>query len=759
LPGELLGDAQPDFAAENFKAGDSIVIAGAGANVSIGERSAARGVPAPSEQAPVDYVDRPELTGPLLTYLLSDEPAPKGRAIISAVHGLGGIGKTTVARWLVWRPEIEQRFRDGRVWVTLGGDSGAPDAIAVITDCVSQLDPTLKTKATVEGARADLAALLQDRSVLVVIDDVWPGKSAEVAKALMVPSPRSRFLLTTRFPLLADDPEIRAEDFAIDEMSVAQAAELISRALGRELSAAEQLHAERLCKIVGGHPLALELGASRIKEGRPWKTLLDDLSAEIARLEGLEETDDDLITEPISDETRKKRKSVRASLLLSVRYLSRPGRKLFAWLGVAAEDAIITPRMAATLWSEDEETARRHLRALSGLGLLIARGGGYGIHDLMLDLARELLTASETEARAGDIAGLGLTWRDAHRRFLGRYRDKTSHGLWHTLPDDGYIHDHLVRHFEQAGWESELESLLWEESADGHCGWYQAREHLGQIGGFLGDVGRIWGHADRLGAITASEEHQAQAISLQLHCALIIASINSLSGGLSVAVLVGAVRCGILPLQSALALSRPHPDPRSRVVALLALVNETQPSLRPSVLSEALDTARRMDDPASRAWALAEVAQQLPGEEQPRVFGEALSTARRIDAAAPRGWALAEIAQRLPVEEALPVARSIDVEEFNAQALAEVALRLPAEEQPSVLREALITARNRFSGVARQRADGSCTATSCRAAVLRTPRGGERCARHHSRILAYCSTGGTCAVVAGRRGANSRARP
>src|SRR6202035_2541420 len=75
-----------------------------------------RRVPTPSEQAPYDFVDRPELTSPLLAYLLSDEPVPTGRAVISAVHGLGGIGKTTVARWLVWRPEVEQRFLDGRIW-------------------------------------------------------------------------------------------------------------------------------------------------------------------------------------------------------------------------------------------------------------------------------------------------------------------------------------------------------------------------------------------------------------------------------------------------------------------------------------------------------------------------------------------------------------------------------------------------------------------------------------------------------------------
>ena len=663
--------------------GDNIFIAEAGAQVSIGDRSTRR-VPTPSEHAPLDYVDRSEVTGPLLAYLLAKEPAPKGRAIISAVHGLGGIGKTTVAQWLTWRPEIEQRFCDGRIWVTLGTEP--PEATTVISDCVSQFDPTFKTKSTVEAARADLAALLQDRSVLFVIDDVWPGKSAEAAKALLVPSPGSRFLLTTRFPQLADDPEIRAEDFPLDEMSVDQAVELIVRALGRKLGAEEQPLAKRLCEIVGGHALALELAAARLREGRPWKTLLDDLAAEVARLETLDETDDDLIDEPTDDERRKRRRSVRASLLLSVRYLNRDGQRLFAWFGVVAEEAIITPPMATTLWSVDEEKADKHLRTLSGLGLLSPKGYGYGIHDLMHDLARELLTAPEAATRAGDIPGFGLTLQGARQQFLERHRAKTSRNLWHTLPDDDYIHDHLVRHFEQARWDSEIERLLWEESADGHCGWYQARERLGQTAGFLGDVGQVWSYADRLATAAASEGLRSRAIALQLHCAMIITSINSLSAGIPVEVLVGAVRCGVLALPSALALARQNPEPRLRVDALLALQAEADGSRHLNVLREALGAARVIDDAQSRAEALAEVAERLPADDQRAVFTEALSAARGIDDAWLRAKALAEFTRRLPPEEALAVARSINVADKRAEALAEVAERLPEEEALAVAR-------------------------------------------------------------------------
>ena len=59
--------------------GKNIINVEEGAHVSIGDRST-RLIPAPSEQAPVEYVDRPELTGPLLAHLLGDDPKPRGRA-------------------------------------------------------------------------------------------------------------------------------------------------------------------------------------------------------------------------------------------------------------------------------------------------------------------------------------------------------------------------------------------------------------------------------------------------------------------------------------------------------------------------------------------------------------------------------------------------------------------------------------------------------------------------------------------------------
>jgi NB-ARC domain len=676
--------------------------------------------PSPSVQAPAEYVDRPELTQPLLAHLLSDH-ALAGRTMISAVHGLGGIGKTTIARWLVWQPEIAQRFRDGRIWVTLGREP--PEALTIINDWVSQLAPEHKAKATLEAARSDLTTCLQNRSVLFVIDDVWPRKSAEVAKALLVASSRSCFLLTTRFSRLAGDARIMAKDFPLDQMSLIQAKELITRILGRELRPDEACDTESVCTIVGGHPLALELAAARIKEGRSWTGLLSDLSAEIAHLDALEKVDDELIEPPIADNTKEKETSVRASLLLSVAYLNAEGQRLFAWLGVISANATITPKMAATFWATDEETALRHLRSLSGAGMLKAEGSVYRMHDLMHDLARGILTAPVIAPQERDIPGLGLTLPNASRQLLERYRTKTSNGLWHTLPEDGYIHDHLVQLIEQANWKSEVEHLLWEESADGYCGWYWARERLGQTAGFIADVNQVWSYGDRTAAAATTGGDRAKAVALQLHCALIITSINSLSAGIPIEVLEESVRRGLITFPTALTLARQNPDARSRVSALLALAAETPIEAQRSVLVEALSAARGIDDRliravsvaaiapllppeealvaargiddnGSRARALAAVAERLPRDAQPNVLGEALSAAHDTDHAGTRAEALALVSLRLPPEEALVVARSIDDDWRRAEALTAIVSRLPPRARPNVLSEALSAARD-----------------------------------------------------------------
>ena len=76
------------------------------------------GAPFQAPPLPRHYVDRPEHIEAVKAMLL-DESTP-GTLVISAIYGMGGIGKSVLVAALVRVPDIQARFPDGVLWVTLG---------------------------------------------------------------------------------------------------------------------------------------------------------------------------------------------------------------------------------------------------------------------------------------------------------------------------------------------------------------------------------------------------------------------------------------------------------------------------------------------------------------------------------------------------------------------------------------------------------------------------------------------------------------
>ncbi|NEO67891.1 MAG: hypothetical protein F6J98_49155, partial [Moorea sp. SIO4G2] len=69
---------------------------------------------------PPYYVERPEVSQRLKQILLSQETARAGTLVVSAIYGLGGIGKSTLAAALAHDKEVQSHFTDGIFWATLG---------------------------------------------------------------------------------------------------------------------------------------------------------------------------------------------------------------------------------------------------------------------------------------------------------------------------------------------------------------------------------------------------------------------------------------------------------------------------------------------------------------------------------------------------------------------------------------------------------------------------------------------------------------
>src|SRR4029077_8862803 len=104
----------------------------------------------------------------------------------------------------------------------------------------------------VRSASGRLRQLLQDRAVLLVVDDAWQSEHVE---PFQVGGTRCRLLVTTRKPRIADD--LHAISHELDVLNPEQAVELLATHLQRPLRDDERAAAGRLAEAVGYLPLAL----------------------------------------------------------------------------------------------------------------------------------------------------------------------------------------------------------------------------------------------------------------------------------------------------------------------------------------------------------------------------------------------------------------------------------------------------------------------------------------------------------------------
>ena len=111
----------------------------------------------------------PDEFGRLKNLLLSPDRR-ETVAITTALSGAGGFGKTTLAAALCHDEDIIQNFDDGILWVTLGQN---PNVMGGLVTAYAALTGERPGFASEEDAAFQLGQKLEDRTCLLVIDDVW----------------------------------------------------------------------------------------------------------------------------------------------------------------------------------------------------------------------------------------------------------------------------------------------------------------------------------------------------------------------------------------------------------------------------------------------------------------------------------------------------------------------------------------------------------------------------------------------------------
>lgn len=207
-----------------------------------------RNTPATYISAPptvANYIDRPEAVRALRDTLFE---ADGHRAIaLTALEGMGGIGKTVLAHALFRDEVVQQAFPDGLLCVTAGRET------------THDLSARLREIAKVLGGLTDESVspetiyrtTIASKAALIVIDDIWSKADLD---PFLAESPRSRFLFTTRDASIARFSGAR--EHTVNLLDATQSSELLAIWAGLDAAQLPPVAAD-IVRECCGLPLAL----------------------------------------------------------------------------------------------------------------------------------------------------------------------------------------------------------------------------------------------------------------------------------------------------------------------------------------------------------------------------------------------------------------------------------------------------------------------------------------------------------------------
>ncbi|MGA6168342.1 ATP-binding protein [Amycolatopsis magusensis] len=355
-----------------------------------------------------------QLPAPVSTFVgrarelaLLTEPSPEGAMVVTAIDGMAGVGKTSLAVHAAHR--LSSCFPDGSLFADLRGHAHGTAAVDP-ADLLARLLEVLgvdgdSIPAHLDDRSALYRSLLADRRMLVVLDNaadeaqVWP----------LLPGPGGcRVFVTSRRRLVGLD---RASTVSVGVMPTPDAIALFTAAAGRER--VEDASPESLAELAGhcgALPLALSLAAARLRAHPSWTVphLLRRLDAGHRTL----------------TELRGGQQSVLSALELSYEDLNAAQSRAYRLLGLHP-GAHVTPEAATALLGTSVPAASAMLDELLEVHLLEEPvPGQFAFHDLIRVHAAEAAEREEGES----------VRRAALNRLLEHYGRTASAVMDHLYP-------------------------------------------------------------------------------------------------------------------------------------------------------------------------------------------------------------------------------------------------------------------------------------------------------------------------------------
>jgi WD40 repeat protein len=313
---------------------------------------------------------------------------------VTALEGMGGIGKTVLATALCRDILVQRAFPDGIAWVTFGRDWNG-DFLPKMREIGRALGESVeKGWDTQDACENRYRTILPRKAALVVVDDVW---SLEQLQPMLVKSPRSRLLFTTRNAAIAG--AISDRSFSADLLSELEARKLLARAAGITSAKLPPVALDIIAECRGLALAIAQIGGSL--KGQPATDWIDTLEA-------LQRADVSTIEERLDTGQL----NFFRSLAVSIDSLPQEKKDRFLELAVLPEDASAPVAILQALWRLDERSARHTARYLVDRSLAFWAtkedpSSGIRLHDLQLDYVRAMQrdqTALELILRAARLS-------------------------------------------------------------------------------------------------------------------------------------------------------------------------------------------------------------------------------------------------------------------------------------------------------------------------------------------------------------------
>ncbi|MFE9191117.1 tetratricopeptide repeat protein [Micromonospora sp. NPDC007208] len=326
-----------------------------------------------------DFADRTDEFSDILE-MFGESAAP----VVVNLFGPGGIGKSALAVRAAHR--LRDRFPDGVLYAALGTESWqTADIVAEFLYLLGRpADGTTESRLV-----AEFRAAVAGRRILVVLDG---AVSADLTVPLLPTTAGSGAIVTSRPPL----PSLPgAELIEVPVLPEPDSMALVGRLARVKIDASNADQAARLVRMCGRLPLALRVAGAKLRTRADWDMgrLADRMAAAANRLDLLQ----------IGD------LEVRATLLTSYSERDPGEQRALRALALADDDEfpgwVLAPLLQVSV-AESERLVERLVHAqlvrvtrVDGTGLPL-----YRLHDLVRDLARELLADTDPAAERAAMA-------------------------------------------------------------------------------------------------------------------------------------------------------------------------------------------------------------------------------------------------------------------------------------------------------------------------------------------------------------------